>query len=95
MRPGKHSSLLPQQDAVEVGGFRPTYLSVRIAWVRRQSLEVYGRLAQASSAGRMSGSSQLTLELTDIVINDTAYPLLTSTHEIKGKGEGKKTQERF
>ena len=52
---------------------------------------VYGRLAQASSAGRMSGSSQLTLELTDIVINGTAYPLLTSTFEVKGKGEGKKT----
>jgi hypothetical protein len=52
---------------------------------------VYGRLAQASSAGKMSGSSQLTLELTDIVINGTAYPLLTSTYDIKGKGEGKKT----
>jgi outer membrane lipoprotein SlyB len=39
----------------------------------------------------MSGSSQLTIELTDIVINGTAYPLLTSTYEIKGKGEGKKT----
>src|SRR5215468_4944733 len=52
---------------------------------------VYGRLAEASSAGRMSGSSQLTLELTDIVINGTAYPLLTSTFEVKGKGEGKKT----
>ena len=53
--------------------------------------KVYGRLAQASSAGRMSGSSQLTLELTDIVMNGTAYPLLTSTFEIKGQGEGKKT----
>ena len=52
---------------------------------------VYGRLAQASSAGKMSGSSQLTLELTEIVISGTAYPLLTSTYEIKGKGEGKKT----
>jgi hypothetical protein len=52
---------------------------------------VHGRLAQAASAGKMSGSSQLTLELTDIVINGTAYPLLTSTYEIKGKGEGKKT----
>jgi hypothetical protein len=52
---------------------------------------VYGKLAQASSAGKMSGSSQLTLELTDVVINGTAYPLLTSTYEIKGKGEGKKT----
>jgi len=52
---------------------------------------VHGRLAQASSAGKMSGSSQLTLELTDIVINGTPYPLLTSTYEMKGKGEGKKT----
>jgi hypothetical protein len=55
---------------------------------------VYGRLAQASSAGKMSGSSQLTLELTDIVINGTAYPLLTSTYEIKGQGEGKKTARK-
>jgi hypothetical protein len=52
---------------------------------------VYGRLAEASSAGRMSGSSQLTLELTDILINGTAYPLLTSAYSVKGKGEGKKT----
>ena len=55
---------------------------------------VYGRLAQASSAGRMSGSSQLTLELTDIVIKGNAYPLLTSTYEVKGKGEGSKTAKK-
>ena len=55
---------------------------------------VYGRLAEASSSGRMSGSSQLTLELTDIVINGTAYPLLTSTYEIRGEGEGKKTTRK-
>jgi outer membrane lipoprotein SlyB len=55
---------------------------------------LYGRLAQASSAGRMSGSSELTLELTDIVINGTAYPLLTSTYEVKGQGEGGKTAKK-
>jgi hypothetical protein len=55
---------------------------------------LYGRLAQASSAGRMSGSSELTLELTDIVINGTAYPLLTSTYEVKGKGEGGNTAKK-
>ena len=42
----------------------------------------------------MSGSSELTLELTDIVINGTAYPLLTSTYEIKGKGEGGNTAKK-
>ena len=55
---------------------------------------VYGRLAEASSAGRMKGSSELELELTDIVINGTAYPLLTSTYEIKGKGEGGNTAKK-
>jgi len=55
---------------------------------------VYGRLAQASSAGKMSGSSQLTLELTDILIKGTAYPLLTSTFEVKGQGEGSKTAKK-
>jgi len=56
---------------------------------------IYGRLANVSSSGRMSGSSQLTLELTDILINGTAYPLLTSTFEIKGQGEGKKTTRKI
>lgn len=55
---------------------------------------VYGRLANASSSGRMKGSSELTLELTDIDINGTAYPLLTSTYEIKGKGEGGNTAKK-
>jgi hypothetical protein len=28
------------------------------------------------------GGAELTLELTDIVINGTAYPLLTSTYQV-------------
>ena len=55
---------------------------------------VYGRLASASSAGRTSGSSDLGLELTDIVINGTSYPLLTNTYEVKGSGEGSKTAKK-
>ena len=55
---------------------------------------VYGRLVSAESAGRMKGSSELTLELTDIVIKGTAYPLLTSTYEVKGQGEGSKTAKK-
>ena len=56
---------------------------------------LYGRLADAKSAGRMSGGSVLTLELTDIVINGTAYPLLTSTYEVRSEGKGKKTTRRI
>jgi len=40
------------------------------------------------------GSSELTLELTDIVINGTAYPLMTTDYEVKGKGEGGNTTKK-
>ncbi len=55
---------------------------------------VYGVLSQASSSGKFKGSSQLVLELTDIVINGTAYPLMTTDYEIKGKGEGGNTTKK-
>jgi len=55
---------------------------------------VYGVLAQASSAGKFKGSSQLTLELTDIVINGAAQPLMTTDYEVKGKGEGGQTTKK-
>jgi len=71
-----------------------TNLQVDNTVIAPRGSTVYGRLANASSAGRMSGSSDLTLELTDIVINGTAYPLLTSTYEIKGKGEGGNTAKK-
>jgi len=71
-----------------------TNLQAEDTVVAPRGTKVYGHLAQASSAGRMKGSSQLTLELTDIVINGTGYPLLTSTFEIKGKGEGSKTAKK-
>src|SRR5580658_8162745 len=71
-----------------------TNLQVDNVVVAPRGTTVYGRLASAQSAGRMSGSSELTLELTDILINGTAYPLLTSTYEVKGQGEGSKTAKK-
>jgi len=62
--------------------------------VARRGSTVYGRLENASSAGRMKGSSTLTLELTDIVINGSNYPLLTSNYEVKGQGEGGNTARK-
>ena len=62
--------------------------------VARRGTTVYGVLAAASSGGRMKGSSELDLELTDIVINGTSYPLMTSAYEIKGKGEGSNTAKK-
>lgn len=62
--------------------------------VARKGTTLYGVLAKASSSGKFKGSSELVLELTDIVINGTAYPLLTSTYEVKGKGEGGNTTKK-
>jgi hypothetical protein len=56
---------------------------------------VYGRLSNAEAAGRMAGGAELTLELTDIVINGTAYPLLTSSYEVRSQGKGGKTTRRI
>jgi hypothetical protein len=55
---------------------------------------VHGRLVDARSAGRTSGRSNLTLELTDIVINGTANPILTNTFEVRGRGQGGRTTRR-
>jgi hypothetical protein len=56
---------------------------------------VYGRLAQAKQAGRATGSSELTLELTDIVVRGTAYPLMTSDYSVKGSSSGKRSAKRL
>jgi hypothetical protein len=90
----------PIDSSTQKTGYRfsaslETNLQVEDTVVAPRGTIVYGRLAEASSAGRMSGSSQLTLEMTDIVINGTSYSLLTSTYEIKGKGEGKKTTRKI
>ena len=71
-----------------------TNLQVNNRVVARRGTTIYGQLMSASSAGRMSGSSELTLQLTDIVINGTSYPLLTSDYSVRGSGEGSKTARK-
>ncbi|HTF66334.1 MAG TPA: hypothetical protein VK638_26975 [Edaphobacter sp.] len=71
-----------------------TNLQAGNAVVAQRGTTVHGQLASASSAGKMSGRSELGLELTDIVMNGTTYPLLTSTYQIKGSGEGSKTAKK-
>lgn len=83
-----------QKTGYRFTGSLETNLQASDMVVAPRGTTVHGRLAQASSAGRMKGSSQLTLELTDIVINGTAFPVLTSTYEIRGKGEGSQTAKK-
>jgi hypothetical protein len=56
---------------------------------------VYGRIAVAEQAGRAAGSSNLQLELTDIVVDGTAYPIYTSAFEVKGSSSGKRSAKRL
>jgi hypothetical protein len=62
--------------------------------VARKGTDVYGRLAEAKEAGRMSGSAELQLELTRIVIDGRDYPVVTSEYELKGKGRGTGTAQK-
>jgi len=55
----------------------------------------YGRLAVSEQAGRATGSSNLQLQLTDIVVNGTAYPIYTSDYEVKGSSSGKRSAKRL
>lgn len=52
---------------------------------------VHGQVVAAQSAGRMAGGSELAVQLTDIVINDTAHPIMTNTYQLQGQGQGGRT----
>ena len=51
--------------------------------------DVYGRLTQATEAGRIQGRSQLKLELTGIVVNGETIPLLTGEYSVAGSSRGR------
>jgi hypothetical protein len=72
-----------------------TNLQIDNTIVAPRGTTLYGQLINAEAAGRMSGGADLTLELTDIVINGTAYPLLTTDYTVQSKGKGSKTARRI
>jgi outer membrane biosynthesis protein TonB len=49
------------------------------------------RLAQASSAGHMSGKSELRLELVKLDFQGKSYPMVSSTYDLAGSSRGKRT----
>ena len=56
--------------------------------------EIYGRLTQATEAGRIQGRSQLRLELTGIVVNGQTIPLFTGEYSLSGSSRGLTTAKR-
>lgn len=71
-----------------------TDLNINNVLVARKGADVYGRLANAQEAGHISGSSELQLELTRLVIDGKDYPVVSSDYTLKGKGRGKNTAEK-
>jgi hypothetical protein len=71
-----------------------TNLQVGGVTVAPAGSRVYGRLAQSKQAGHATGSSQLQLELTNIVVGGTAYPIFSSDYQVSGKSSSKRTGKR-
>ena len=69
-----------------------TPLTVNTTIVAPKGTDVYGRLTEAKSAGRVRGRAELGLELTDILIGERSYPLMTGEYGERGgsAGTGKK-----
>lgn len=56
--------------------------------------DVYVRLTSASTAGHLSGKSELHLELIKIEYQGRSYPLVSSTYSLSGTSRGKNTAEK-
>jgi hypothetical protein len=56
--------------------------------------DVYVRLSNATSAGRMTGKSELHLELIKLEYQGRSYPLVSSTYSLSGSSRGKNTAEK-
>ena len=69
-----------------------TALTVNGTIVAPKGTDVYGRLTESKSAGRVRGRAELGLELTDILIGERSYPLITGEYGERGgsAGTGKK-----
>lgn len=83
-----------QRSGARFTGRLETNLTVGGTVVAPQGSTVHGQVVSAQSAGRMAGGSGLALELTDIVINGTAHPIMTTTYELQGEGQGGRTARR-
>jgi hypothetical protein len=62
--------------------------------VARKGTTVHGKVTKSSNARRLTGKSELQLELTNIVINGAARPISTSGFQQKGKSEGAQTAKK-
>jgi len=59
-----------------------------------KNADVRGRIANINEAGRVAGSAQLGLELTQILVNGIPYSVTTSEYQEVAEGRGSQTAKR-
>jgi hypothetical protein len=59
-----------------------------------KGVDIRGRIANINEAGRIAGSAQLGLELTQIYVNGIPYSVTTSEYQEVGEGRGGQTAKR-
>ena len=64
------------------------------ATVVQRGAFLYGTITSAKQAGRMAGKSEMTMEFTEIMVDDQLYPIATQSLSAQTGGEGKKTVGR-
>ena len=62
--------------------------------VARRGSTVYGRVLSASQAGRIGGSSDMTVEFTDLLVDDQMHSMRTQGLKAQGKNEAGRTAGR-
>ena len=55
---------------------------------------VYGRVVNAQQAGRLVGASEVTIEFSDLMLNDQLFPIATSGLQAQTSGEAGRTLRR-
>jgi hypothetical protein len=59
-----------------------------------KGVDIYVRLVNASQAGRVSGKSELSLQLVKMEFQGRSYPLVSGTYSQSGASRGKNTAEK-
>ncbi len=63
--------------------------------VAARGSDLRGRITEVEDAGRVRGSAELRLELTQIVVNGIPYALTTAEYQEVGEGRGEETASRM
>jgi hypothetical protein len=71
-----------------------TDLAANNVLVARRGSDAYVRLAYTKEARGLSGSSELQLELTRIIIDGREFPVVSGEYTMKGKGRGGDTAKK-